>query len=150
MAVHYGTVRFVHKGNFNNTLKFLNRRRRENLIKKLNDLGKRGCAALAAATPKDTGKTSESWYYKITEEGNHFNLDFLNSNLNDNVNVALLIQYGHAIKVHVAGPSTRDGKPGKKQRKVVGYVQGRDYINPALQPLFDEISNDAWEEVIYK
>lgn len=150
MSVWNGNIRFVHKGSFKNLENLLTRKRRENLIKRMNEIGKRGCDALKAATPKDTGKTSESWYYKITEEGNSFKLDFLNSNLNNNVNVALLIQYGHAIKVRVAGPPREDGTPGKARKRTVGYVEGRDYINPALQPIFDEIVNKAWEEVISK
>lgn len=133
MAVWNSNIRFVHKGNFDNTKKFLERKRRERLLDKLDSLGKRGVEALAANTPVDTGKTAASWYYQVEEDKNKQTLrvSWYNSNVVDHVNIAVIIQYGHA---------TRGG----------GYVQGRDYINPALRPLFDEIATKAWEEVITK
>lgn len=131
MAVWNGQIRFEHKGNFKNIENLLTAKRRENLIRKLNELGEKGCAALREATPKDTGKTSESWYYEIQESKDSMSVRFLNSNVNKHVNIAIILQYGHG---------TRNG----------GYVQGRDYINPALHPLFESFANSAWKEVISK
>lgn len=93
--------------------------------------GERGVKALAAATPKDTGKTADSWTYSIEEGKGTVSIVWSNTNVNKGLNIAVLLQYGHG---------TRNG----------GYVQGRDYINPALRPLFDEIANKAWEEVVSK
>ena len=90
--------------------------------------GHMGVEALKNATPVATGKTSESWYYEIDQGKDYIRLNFNNSNVVDGQNVAILIQYGHA---------TKNG----------GYVVGRDYINPALQPLFDEMANSAWKEI---
>ncbi|MDO4802637.1 MAG: hypothetical protein Q4A15_10780 [Prevotellaceae bacterium] len=82
-----------------------------------------------SATPKNSGKTAESWYYVIEEHDGYATIRFCNSNVNDNVNIAVILQYGHA---------TKNG----------GWVEGRDYINPAIQPIFDKIANDAWKEVV--
>lgn len=87
-----------------------------------------GIEALASATPKDTGKTSESWEYTIVHRLGKTSIIWSNMNVNDGCNVAILLQYGHGLK---------NG----------GYVQGRDFINPAIQPVFDKIANDAWDEV---
>jgi hypothetical protein len=89
---------------------------------------KKGVEALRAATPKDTGLTANSWYYNIEKTKNGITIEWLNSNKNGEYNIALLIQYGHG---------TRTGE----------YVAGIDYINPALRPIFDEISENAWREV---
>lgn len=99
--------------------------RLESILKKY---GEQGVKALSEATPKDTGKTAASWSYKISNTSKGFKLDWTNSNTNQGVNIALIIQYGH-------GTSTG------------AYVQGRDYINPALKPIFDEIANAVWKEV---
>ena len=85
--------------------------------------------ALASATPKDTGLTASSWGYEIQHNGERSSIIFTNSNTNKGCNIAILLQYGHG---------TRNG----------GYVQGRDYINPAIQPIFDQIASDAWKEVL--
>ena len=87
-----------------------------------------GVSALAAATPKDSGRTASKWGYRIEQTNEKTSLIFTNSNVNKGVNIAIILQYGH---------STNHG----------GYVQGRDYINPAVQPIFDKISKEAWEEV---
>ena len=84
--------------------------------------------ALARATPKDTGKTADSWDYEITEQKGRLKITWTNSNLNDGVSIAVLLQYGHA---------TRNG----------GWVEGIDYINPAIRPIFDKIAKEAWKEV---
>lgn len=132
MAIWNGQVKFEQKGNFRN-LKNLADSSKKNakLIHKLNELGEKGCAALRSTTPKDTGKTSESWYYKVEEDNNTIAVKFYNSNVNNHVNIAIILQFGHG---------TRNG----------GYVQGIDYINPALHPLFENIANQAWREVISK
>ena len=90
--------------------------------------GREGVAALASATPKDTGLTADSWYYEIENQNGVAKVSFHNKNLNKNVNIALILQLGHG---------TRNG----------GWVEGRDYINPAIQPVFDDLANDAWKEV---
>lgn len=87
-----------------------------------------GVAALRSATPVDTGLTSQSWYYQITQKKGLVEIVFLNSNVQNGIPIAIILQYGHG---------TRNG----------GYVQGRDYINPAIQPIFDKIVEDAWREV---
>lgn len=95
----------------------------------LRKYGRIGVEALSSATPVDTGKTANSWHYRIEEEGRHkVSIIWTNSNTNKGVNIALILQYGHG---------TRQG----------GYVKGIDYINPAMKPVFDAISNKAWEEV---
>lgn len=94
----------------------------------LDRFGQAGVDALASATPKDSGKTASSWRYEIKSSRNGFTIDFLNSNINDNVNIAVILQYGHG---------TGTG----------GYVSGRDYINPAIQPVFDKLAEEAWKEV---
>lgn len=94
----------------------------------LNKYGRAGVKALQAATPVDTGKTASSWSYKIQNGNGTATISFYNSNINQNVNIAIILQYGHG---------TRNG----------GWVQGRDYINPAIRPVFDELVSEAWEEV---
>lgn len=121
-------ITFKHKGNFEQTTKFFKRMTEEEYLKGLDSLAREGVAALAAATPKDTGKTSESWDYEIVQEDEKYKIVWTNSNTNKNVNIAVILQYGHG---------TRNG----------GYVQGRDYINPAIRPIFDRIADAAWKEV---
>lgn len=116
-------------GNFEKLTKFLNNARKAGKVDILDKYGDEGVSALASATPVETGKTASSWSYKIVREKDHISIQFLNSNINDGVPIAVILQYGHA---------TRNG----------GWVEGRDYINPAIQPIFDRIANDAWKEVI--
>jgi hypothetical protein len=85
-------------------------------------------AALKSATPVDTGLTANSWYYKIERTKSSISITFNNSNIQNGVPIAIILQYGHG---------TRNG----------GWVQGRDYINPAIQPIFDKITEQAWKEV---
>ena len=85
-------------------------------------------AALSSATPVRTGLTANSWYYEIEHQNGSVSITFNNSNVNKGVPIAIILQYGHG---------TRNG----------GWVQGRDYINPAIQPVFDRIAKEAWEEV---
>lgn len=117
------------KGTFAQTFRFLRRIRDKKFIEQAKKYGQMGVDALREATPKDTGLTSESWSYEIHSTGSSFTISWTNSNQNHGVYIAVLIQYGHGLK---------NG----------GYVQGRDYINPAMQPLFDQIANEMWVEVI--
>ena len=94
----------------------------------LDKYGKMGVDALRDATPKDTGETANSWTYKISRSNNVVTITWQNTNFNNGVPVAILLQYGHA---------TRNG----------GFVKGIDYINPAMAPIFQEIANEAWKEV---
>ncbi len=116
------------KGDFKNTEKFLDRAKRINLRNILNRYGVIGVNALAAATPIDTGKTASSWGYYLEISDESSSIIWTNSNVNKGVNIAIILQYGHG---------TRNG----------GYVRGRDYINPALAPIFEDLASDAWKEV---
>ncbi len=117
-----------HRGSFNNTRKFLTKVRTINFRNILDSYGQKGVIALASATPFDTGLTAKSWGYEIKINKGSFSIIWTNSNVVDGVPIAIILQYGHG---------TRNG----------GFVQGRDYINPALQPIFDKISEDLWREV---
>ncbi|MBQ5473570.1 MAG: HK97 gp10 family phage protein [Lachnospiraceae bacterium] len=122
-------VSFSHKGNFEKTKDYFSRMKEKKYIKILEKYGIEGVEALAAATPIRTGKTAASWDYEIHIFSDRVEIHFINRNLVNGECVALLIQYGHG---------TKNG----------GYVRGRDYINPALQPVFDKMANDVWKEVI--
>ena len=121
-------IEFKHKGDFSKTNRYLEKALEAMRLDRLNHYGEKGVAALSAATPVDTGLTAQSWYYEIRKTSTGASIVFKNSNVNKGVNIAIILQYGHA---------TRYG----------GWVEGRDYINPAIQPVFDEIAKDAWEEV---
>lgn len=121
-------IEFHHKGNFKTTVGFLNSSLRGDYRKILARYGQMGVDALKAATPVDSGKTADSWDYEIQNKGSITIIRWLNRNVNKKVNIAIILQMGHG---------TRNG----------GYVQGRDYINPALKPIFDEIADAAWKEV---
>lgn len=116
------------KGDFKKTERFLTRAQRINLRNVLTKCGEVGVEALRQATPSDTGKTANSWSYEVVIGDGSSSVFWSNSNVNKGVNIAIILQYGHG---------TRNG----------GYVKGRDYINPALQPIFDEIAETAWKEV---
>lgn len=117
------------KGDFSKTFRFLRKFKQKKFIKKLNQYGQMGVEALSAATPVRSGLTASSWNYILEYDGSHIKIIWTNTNNNHGVYIAVLIQYGHG---------TRNG----------GYVIGRDYINPAMQPVFDKIADDAWLEVI--
>lgn len=117
-----------HKGNFDKLNRYLINVKKAVKIKDLERFGKEGVAALASATPVDTGMTAASWYYEITNQNGVATITFNNSNVNKHVNIAIILQYGHG---------TRNG----------GWVEGRDYINPAIRPVFDKIAKAAWKEV---
>lgn len=122
-------VQMSEKGDFKKTFKFLKAMQEKKFLSNLNKYGERGVQLLSENTPRDTGLTASSWYYKIEDDGNTLKLTWYNSNIKkDYFNVALMLQYGHA---------TKNG----------GWVEGIDYINPALKPLFDEMEKDIWEEV---
>ena len=117
-----------HKGNFDHLDKLLKASIGNDYIKVFNQYGQEGVAALSAATPKDTGNTAGSWSYEVKQGRNTASIIWKNSNINKGVNIAVIIQYGHG---------TRNG----------AYVQGIDYINPALKPIFDKLADAAWKEV---
>ena len=121
-------IEIKQKGNFDKSIQFLGQLKRGVNLRSLEKYGEEGVAALAAATPVDTGKTANSWYYEITKERGSVSISFHNSNIQNGIPRAILLQYGHG---------TNNG----------GWVQGRDYINPAIQPIFDKIANNAWKEV---
>ena len=123
-------VTIKHKGNFFKQYKLQKRSTRKHMVAILEKYGQQGVDALKAATPRDTGKTAESWYFEVAETDHGARLDFKNSNeVNGWFNVAIMLQYGHG---------TKNG----------GWVEGRDYINPALQPIFDDMVQRAWKEVM--
>lgn len=121
-------IRFGHTGDFSKTLRYFENLKKTARLKVLDRYGQEGVAALAAATPVDTGLTANSWYYEITEKNGTSSINFCNSNIQNGVLIAVILQYGHG---------TRNG----------GWVTGRDYINPVIRPLFDKIANEAWREV---
>ena len=121
-------IRLVSKGDFSKANSFLERLLEVFDHGELDKYGAIGVEALRSATPVDTGKTAESWDYEIERSDGVAKIVWTNSNINDGVNIALILQYGHG---------TGTG----------GYVVGRDYINPAIRPVFDKIADDAWKEV---
>ena len=116
------------KGDFKNTYRFLNRAKNSLNTVDFDRYGREGVKALSSATPVDTGETASSWYYEVIKENGSITISFCNSNVQNNVPIAIILQYGHG---------TNNG----------GWVQGRDYINPAIQPIFDDLANNAWKEV---
>ena len=121
-------ISFRHKGDFSKFTRFLEKAKEIIRIGDLDRYGREGVAALASATPVDSGQTARSWYYEIKQDQGSVTITFNNSNVNAGVPIAIILQYGHG---------TGTG----------GWVQGRDYINPAIQPIFDKLANDAWREV---
>lgn len=121
-------ISFRHKGNFSKTFRYLERARNASRVGVLDKYGAEGVAALASATPVDSGLTAQSWYYEIERSTESSVISFHNSNIQNGVPIAIILQYGHG---------TGTG----------GWVEGRDYINPAIQPIFDRIADDAWKEV---
>lgn len=121
-------ISFRQKGDFSKLSRFLERAKETVKIGDLDKYGREGVAALASATPQDTGLTAQSWYYEIKRDGGSVLITFNNSNIQNGVPIAIILQYGHG---------TRNG----------GWVQGRDYINPAVRPIFDKMATSAWKEV---
>ena len=121
-------ISFKHSGGFDNLERLMEKFQVYDYVYTLNSLGKKGVEALSAATPVDSSLTSKSWSYDFEKTKNSLVMRWYNSNVVNGVPIAIILQYGHG---------TGNG----------GYVQGRDYINPALKPIFDKIANDAWKEV---
>lgn len=121
-------ISFRHKGDFSKFSRYLERAKNVVRAGDLDKYGRQGVAALASATPVDSGETANSWSYEIKRTNESISIQFYNSNIQNGVPIAIIIQYGHG---------TGTG----------GWVQGRDYINPAIRPLFDKIANDMWREV---
>lgn len=121
-------ISFRQKGDFSKTTKFLEKAKNVFKNNNFDEYGRQGVAALASATPKDSGLTSESWYYEIKQTKDSVTITFNNKNIVNGVPIAIILQYGHG---------TGTG----------GWVEGRDYINPAIRPIFDKLAKDAWEEV---
>lgn len=121
-------ISFRHKGDFSKLTRFLERAKEVVHLGDLDKYGREGVAALASATPIDSGETANSWYYEIENKNGQVSIRFNNRNIQNGVPIAIIIQYGHA---------TGTG----------GWVEGRDYINPSIRPIFDEITNKVWREV---
>lgn len=121
-------IRFRQKGDFSKLNSFFEKVKEAVHLGDLDKYGREGVAALASATPIDTGKTASSWSYEIIRKNGSAMISFNNSNIQNGVPIAIILQYGHG---------TRNG----------GWVQGRDYINPAIRPIFDKIADNAWKEV---
>lgn len=121
-------IRITQKGDFSKLTRYLIRVNKAVSAIDLSKFGEAGVAALAAATPTESGKTANSWKYEIEKNRETITIHFCNTNINDGVPIAIIIQMGHG---------TGTG----------GWVEGRDYINPVIQPIFDKIASDAWREV---
>lgn len=121
-------IQIRQKGDFKKLTSFLEKAKEGLDIGVLDKYGRKGVVALSSATPVDTGLTASSWFYKIENKNGVAKIEFHNSNVQNGVPIAVILQYGHG---------TRNG----------GYVVGIDYINPALQPVFDELAQNAWKEV---
>ena len=121
-------ISFSHKGDFSKLTKYLRNAKEAARFRFLSKYGQEGVAALASATPIDSGKTANSWSYTIEEDRNSVAIVFHNTNIQNGVPIAIILQYGHG---------TGTG----------GWVQGREYINSAIQPIFDRIANEAWKGV---
>lgn len=121
-------ITFRQQGDFSKLTKFLEKVKEVVKLGDLDKYGRAGVAALSSATPVDTGLTSRSWTYEITHGQNSSTISFNNTNIQNGIPIAIILQYGHA---------THNG----------GWVEGRDYINPAIRPIFDKIAEEAWKEV---
>lgn len=122
-------ISFKQKGDFSKLTEYLTKAKQGVNLRELDRYGREGVAALASATPVDSGLTADSWYYEIVKNNGTVSINFCNSNIQNGVPIAIILQYGHA---------TRNG----------GWVAGRDYINPAIQPIFDKLADSAWKEVV--
>ena len=116
------------KGDFSKLNRYLNRLKDAVKLKGLERVGQQGVAALSAATPVDTGKTASSWYYEIKRDSNTVTISFCNRNIQNGVPIAIILEYGHG---------TGTG----------GFVQGRKYIEPTIRPVFDKLTEEAWQAV---
>lgn len=123
-----GLITITEKGNFNRTERYLRRLKEEQRLTVLNKYATLGQNALSNATPVESGQTAASWYFTIVQRPGYYSIRWHNSHIEDGVPIAVILQYGHG---------TGTG----------GYVQGRDYIMPAIRPIFDQIAAEAWREV---
>lgn len=121
-------ITFKHKGDFKKTFGFFERAKKGDFYKKLEQYGEEGVAALSKATPIDTGLTAKSWHYKVERSKTGVTISWYNDNVNDGVNIALILQYGH-------------GTPSGH------YIRGKNYIKPAIKPIFEQIEESVWKEV---
>ena len=121
-------ISFRQKGDFSKVTRYLEKASKAARLSILDKYGKEGVAALSSATPVESGKTANSWGYEVKNSGSSASIIFTNSNINNGVPIAIILQYGHG---------TGTG----------GWVEGRNYINPAIQPVFDRLADEAWKEV---
>ena len=121
-------IKIAQKGDFKKATSYLEKLKGAIQLSSFDKYGREGVSALSSATPVDSGKTASSWYYKIERTKNTISITFYNSNVNKGVPIAIILQYGHG---------TGTG----------GWGEGRDYINPAIQPIFDKMGEEAWKEV---
>lgn len=123
-----GVIRFVQSGSLDKTEKFLKGVQKLDVAKIVQRQAELGVEALAAATPKDTGRTAESWRATVSQNGGGVSITWHNTDIENGFPVAVMLQYGHG---------TGTG----------GYVHGRDFINPAIRPIFDKIAEEVWKAV---
>lgn len=121
-------INITQKGSFDNTERYLRKLKDADRLKVLSKYGSLGVNALSNATPRESGETAESWYFTIVQRPGYYSIRWHNRHIEDGIPIAVLIQYGHG---------TRNG----------GYVEGQDYIMPAIRPIFDRIAEEAWREV---
>lgn len=121
-------ITFKSKGDFKRLTGYFERIKESINVGELDKYGREGVRLLSMYTPKETGLTSQSWEYEIINKDGQATIQFNNTNVKNGLNIAIILQYGHG---------TKDG----------GWVEGIDYINPAIQPLFNKIADDAWKEV---
>ena len=121
-------IKISQKGDFKKSITYMEKLKEAIHLNAFDKYGREGVSALSSATPVDSRKTASSWYYKIERTKNTISITFYNSNVNEGVPIAIILQYGHG---------TGTG----------GWVEGRDYINPAIQPIFDKMAEEAWKEV---
>lgn len=121
-------IKIIHRGSFNRTEKFMNFLTLRGYLNKLDTFGQIGVSALASATPVDSGLTAKSWTYEIVRDEENTSISWMNTNIQNGISVVVLLRYGHA---------TGTG----------GYVEGQDFITPAIQPIFDQIADGVWKEV---
>jgi hypothetical protein len=121
-------INITSRGDWGNTARYLQRMQSMHVMATLDKYGQKGVAALSAATPVESSETASSWTYEIVKKAGYYAIHWSNNHMEDGVSIAAILQYGHG---------TGTG----------GYVQGRDYINPALRPIFDQMINEFWREV---
>lgn len=121
-------ITFSSSGSFKNTDAFLGRMSKGDIFSQLDSAAKEGVNALSRATPRDSGETAAAWSYTVTKGGGSYKITWTNGHVVNGVPIAIILQYGHG---------TGTG----------GYVSGRDYINPAMRPIFDQIAEKAWKAV---